>query len=93
MKRCPRCGFRDNPNWRGGRFDYNSEYMRFDTAKEQPELAEVVENLQDKPNFYPFAVGETIYYRRGTGGLYLYRVPKEDFRVKRERKNHKKVNK
>jgi len=45
--------------------------------------------LEGKANFEPVVVGEYIYYRRGTGGLYVYRVWKYEFRIPRERKLHK----
>ena len=88
MKVCPRCGFKDLLQWRGSRFDFNADYMRFDEAAAVPELRDVVTVLQDQANFVPYLQGAVVYYRRGTGGLYLYRVPKEDFRVPRERKKH-----
>jgi len=88
MKVCLNCGFRDNPLWRGSRFDFNADYMRFDEAMSQKELMQICDFLQDKGTFVPFELGPYIYYRRGTGGVYLYRVLKEDFKVPRERKKH-----
>jgi len=63
--------------------------MRFEEAMHQIELHDICEFLKDKDNFQPYDVGRYLFYRRGTGGLYLYRVLKEDFKVPRERKNHK----
>ena len=88
VKICPRCGYRDNLLWRHSRFDYNADYMRFEEASEQPELAEICKSLDDKANFYRVIVGPWSYYRRGKGGIYLYRVLNADFRVHRERKRH-----
>ena len=87
MKVCPNCGYVDRSQFRASRFDYDSEHMRFDEAAS--EVPQVVDALKDKPNFFPYSVGELIYYRRGTGGLWLYRVLKENFRIPRERKKHK----
>jgi hypothetical protein len=87
LKVCPCCNYIDRSQFRASRFDYDSEYMRFDESKS--ELPEVYEALKDKANFFPYAIGELVYYRRGTGGLWLYRVLKENFRVPRERKQHK----
>jgi len=88
MRVCPNCNFKDSIHWRHSRFDFNADYMRFDTAKNQPELKSVVHFLKDKGNFIPFHWGPFVFYRRGKGGLYLYRVEKEDFKVNRERKKH-----
>ena len=88
MKECPRCGFKDSPLWRHSRFDFNADYMRFEEAMRIKELHEICEFLKDKKNFVPFESGSYIFYRRGKGGLYLYRVLKEDFKVPRERKKH-----
>ena len=93
MRICPNCGFKDNPQWRHSRFDYNADYMRFDEALQDSFLRDICKVLMDKPNFEPHEVNGIVFYRRGTGGLYLYRVPKEDFRVNRERKIHRKVRK
>ena len=90
MQVCLKCGYRDNPLWRHSRFDFNADYMRFDESQKQEELKEVYEWLKNKDNFVPFFLGPYAFYRRGTGGLWLYRVLKEDFRVPRERKRHKK---
>lgn len=90
MKVCPICGFKDNPQWRHSRFDYNADYMRFDEALNDPDLNVICQFLKDKPNFVPYEINSICFYRRGTGGIYLYRVPKEDFRVPRERKTHQK---
>jgi len=68
--------------------------MRFDEAQAEsseynPEqLKQVCIALKDKANFVPFILGPYTYYRRGTGGIYLYRVLNEDFRMPRERKKH-----
>jgi hypothetical protein len=86
--RCPRCGFEDNPQWRNG-FDFKSEYMRFDEALNDACLKLICEKLKDKANFDPVDINGVLYYRRGSSGMFLYRVMKEDFRVPVERKNHK----
>lgn len=88
MTVCSKCGFRDNPLWRGSRFDFNAQYMRFEEALKQPELKQICEKLKDKKTFWPWKEKYYTYYRRGKGGLYLYRVPHEDFKVPRERKKH-----
>ena len=89
MKICPVCGFQDNLQWRSSRFDFDADYMRFDEAENDAALREVVEFLRDKGNFVPFIIGPYSFYRRGTGGLWLYRVLTENFRVPRERKSHR----
>lgn len=88
MKVCVKCGYRDNPLWRSSRFDLNAEYMRWEDAETAEELSPVVEALRHAANFAGFQLGPYIYYRRGTGGLWLYRVLPEDFKVPRERKRH-----
>jgi hypothetical protein len=87
MKVCPVCGHNDE-SWSHSRFDFNADYMRFDEAQNIPTLKEVYEFLKDKANFVPFKLGSYTFYRRGTGGLYLYRVLHADFKVPRERKKH-----
>ena len=84
---CPCCGevIRDNPFWRGSRYDFNADYMRFEDGEQQPELKEVCLALDDKANFDPLVVGPVTFYRRGKGGKWLYRVPNEDFRVETEK--------
>ncbi len=57
-----------------------------DFQKEYPALAAY---LNHAPNHTPIEENGNFYYRRGTGGLEVYRVAKEDFRMPRERKNHK----
>jgi len=64
--------------------------MRFDEAMATPELQEICQKLKDRKNFDAILVGPHKFYRRGTDGIYLYRVPKEDFKVPRERVRHKK---
>ena len=86
MRICPKCGYVDPPEWRHSRFDFNADYCRFDNAPQ--EVSHIVEILKDKKNFQPLAEGPCIYYRRGKGGIYLYRVSKEDFKIPRERKKH-----
>jgi len=87
MKVCPRCGFKDPDIWRHSRFDWNADYCRFDEFQtEYPELAKL---LEDKKNFEPVRDGDYIYYRRGTEGLYVYRVWKHEFRIPRERRLHR----
>jgi hypothetical protein len=88
MKVCPNCGCIERNQFRASRFDYDSEYMRYDEAENEPELTSVYQALQHANNFEPFPFGGYIYYRRGTGGLWLYRVLPENFRVHRERKRH-----
>ena len=89
MKVCPKCGYEEVLEWRNSRFDFNAEYMRIDEAETYPELNKIVQKLKDKKNFDPIYHGRYAYYRRGTGGLYLYRCLSEDFKVPRERKKHK----
>jgi hypothetical protein len=88
---CPCCGevIRDNPFWRGSRYDFNADYMRFEDGQQQPELKEVCEKLEDAENFEPLVVGPHTFYRRGKGGKWLYRVPSEDFRVETEKRKPK----
>ena len=88
MKICPNCGFKERVPWIGSRFDFNAEYIRYDEAQNFRELEQIRKQLKDKANFDRIVVGPYSYYRRGTGGLYLYRVLNEDFRVPRERKEH-----
>lgn len=88
MRVCPKCGYKEEVPWENSRFDYNAEYIRFDEAPLYPTLVKVLEALKDKPNFHPFEFKGLFYYRRGTGGIYLYRCLPEDFRVPRERKRH-----
>ena len=90
MRICPNCGFKDNFQWRHSRFDYNADYMRFDESLQDPFLHDICQFLKGKANFEPFEFNGVVFYRRGTGVLYLYRVPKEDFHVYRERKTHRK---
>jgi hypothetical protein len=86
--KCPKCGFEDNPQWRHSRFDFNADYIRFDEASADPFLLNICAKLKEKRNFEPFEFQGLVYYRRGTGGLWLYRCRKEDFKVPRERKKH-----
>ena len=88
MKICPSCGFQDNAQWRASRFDFDAEYMRFDEAENDPSLKHITQFLRNKCNFEPFVESPYTYYRRGTGGLWLYRVLSENFKVPRERANH-----
>jgi len=86
MKVCEKCGHVDNPLWRHSRFDYNADYMRWeDFQHEYPLLAN---SLKDKRNNEPIDCGEYYFYRRGTGGIEVYRVWKPDYKMPRERKNH-----
>jgi hypothetical protein len=91
MRVCPKCGYHDIEQLRHSRFDFNADYMRFDKGWNIPELTDVMKCLKDAGNFVPYQDGPYFWYRRGTGGLWLYRVLIEDFKVPRERKNHKKV--
>jgi hypothetical protein len=88
MKVCPSCGYTDNPYWRHSRFDYNADYMRYEDFREQfPNITQ-----SENSNIHnPLVLEGYTYYRRGTGGLEVYRVANEDFRMPRERKNHKAV--
>ena len=88
MKVCPQCGYREAVAWRHSRFDYNADYMRFDEATRILNLKQICEQLKNKGNFDRIIEGSYSYYHRGTGGLYLYRVLNEDFKVRRERKKH-----
>lgn len=86
---CPHCGtvIRDNPFWRGSKFDFNAEYMEYyQEAGSSLELVEVCKALVEAENFVPFVVGPNTFYRRGKGGKWLYRVPNEDFRVETEKR-------
>jgi hypothetical protein len=89
LRVCPRCGYRENPHWVHSRFDFNADYMPFEEAKRDPELKEICAALEGKRTYQPIEAGPYVYYRRGTGGAYLYRVLKEDFKVPRERIRHK----
>jgi hypothetical protein len=80
-----------HPQLRNSRFDFNARYIRFDEAQQIPEFKAIIEALAMAKNFEPYKVGNFIFYRRGTGGLYLYVVPECDFKVPRERKHHKSV--
>lgn len=86
MKICPKCGHKDPDEWRHSRFDYNADYCRFDDAPK--EVADVVEALKNAKTFEPFEKGAYTYYRRGKGGIWLYRVWTPDFKMPRERKKH-----
>jgi hypothetical protein len=89
---CPCCGaeIRDNPLWRGSRYDFNADYMDyFSEAGNSPELSDVFKALIGADNFVPFVVGPNTFYRRGKGGKWLYRVPNEDFRVETEKRKPK----
>ncbi len=88
---CPCCGevIRDNPLWRGSRYDFNADYMRFEDGQQQPELKEICEKLEEAENFEPLIVGPNTFYRRGKGGKWLYKVPNEDFRVETEKRKVK----
>ena len=88
MKICNKCGYREKTNWRGSRFDFNAEYIRFEEAKGNSETDHLFHGLKNRENHDPIFDKYYAYYRRGTGGIYLYRVPKEDFKIKRERKKH-----
>jgi hypothetical protein len=88
MKVCLKCGYRDHEQWRHSRFDFDADYMRIEEAREILELRKIVIELSFKNNFEPYIEGPYTYYRRGTGGIWLYRVLNENFRVPRERKNH-----
>ncbi len=88
MRTCPKCGYCDNPLWENSRFEFNAEYMRFEEAMQQPELEEVCLALVDAKNHEPLLLNQVVYYRRGTGGIELYRQSVQDFQVPRERKKH-----
>ena len=89
MKICPKCGFRDNPLWRHSRFDYNADYMSWEDF--QTEFPDVAKLLEGQRNHVPISLLGYVFYRRGTGGLQVYRVAKEDYKMPRERKNHRKT--
>jgi hypothetical protein len=89
MRKCPNCGFHDNPLWEYSRFEFNAEFMRFSEALNQPELEIVCLALADAPNHEPLVFDGLVYYRRGTNGIELYRQEIHDFQVSRERKRHK----
>ena len=76
MKICPNCGTRDGIYWRGSRYDFNADYCRSEEfAEMEPELAEVL------PDDMPLVDRPLVYYRRGTGKIWVYRVALEDFHV------------
>lgn len=86
MKVCPRCGYKDHDYWRHSRFDYNADYCTFEEFREiNPELAEKLKGMK---NFQPVEDEHYYYYRRGTGGNFVYRVWKPEFKVPRERVRH-----
>jgi len=86
MKVCPNCGYRDNPLWRHSRYDFNADYMRWEDALEQPELLDICNKLSKQPKGTIFVVGPYTFYRRGTKGLWLYRVANEDYKVQVEKR-------
>jgi hypothetical protein len=88
MKICPNCGYRETVPWIGSRFDFNAEYIKFEEAPNYKQIQLLAQQLQNRGNFDRIVIGPYSYYRRGTNGIYLYRVPNEDFKVHRERKNH-----
>ena len=77
-----------HPQLRNSRFDFNARYIRFDEAQQIPEFSAITFFLENSKNFSPCEVGDFTFYRRGTGGLWLYVVPTCDFKVPRERKIH-----
>ena len=88
MKVCPNCGHKDNPYWRHSRFEYNADYMRFeDFQQEYPYYAKLLEHAGNHEPIEDME-GLNFYYRRGTGGIEVYRVSKEDYKMPRERKDH-----
>jgi hypothetical protein len=78
-----------HPQLRNSRFDFNARYIRFDEAKQIPEFQAITIALKEPKNFVPYKVGNFVFYRRGSGSIWLYVVPECDFRVPRERKGHK----
>lgn len=88
-ERCKQLEILLHPQLRNSRFDFNARYIRFDEAQQIAEFQNITKALENAKNFQPFKVGNWVAYRRGTGGLFLYFVPECDFRVPRERKNHK----
>jgi hypothetical protein len=89
MKICIKCGYVDNVFWRHSRFDYDADYMRFDDAEQQPELKNICFLLREATNKEHISDKHYTYYRRGTGGIWLYRVLTTDYKMPRERKSHK----
>ncbi|MCJ7761055.1 hypothetical protein MUP59_07960 [Candidatus Bathyarchaeota archaeon] len=90
MRKCPICGFRDNPLWRSSRFELNADLMDWcDFQKEYPKSARLLENKKNHDPIESPEDPDCFLYRRGTGGCKVYRVPKEDFKVPRERVSHK----
>lgn len=88
-QRCKQLEILLHPQLRNSRFDFNARYIRFDEAQQVTEFQAICKALESAKNFEPYPVGEFTFYRRGTGGLWLYVVPTYDFRVPRERKSHK----
>ena len=82
MSLCPKCGHRDHPYWRTSRFEINA----FCCTK--AEFEEIEPELSDVLGDEPLVDGDFVYYRRGSAKAMVYRVPKWDYKVDRERKNH-----
>jgi hypothetical protein len=94
--KCPRCKELEillHPQLRNSRFDFNARYIRFDEAQQISEFQAITKALENAKNVEPYKVGNFVFYRRGTGSIWLYVVPECDFRVPRERKNHTRVEK
>ena len=93
LKVCLSCGYRDNALWRHSRFDYNADYMRYEEAliiedNDDEPIQTIAESLKNRKNHDAVLWGDYAYYRRGTGGIWLYRVAKEDYKMPREPKKH-----
>lgn len=81
MKKCPNCGLHDGLYWRGSRYDFNADYCRREEFLEmEPELSEALGENE------PLTDEDMVYYRRGTGKVWVYRVAIEDFKVSTEKR-------
>lgn len=70
--------------------------MRFEDAQataddEHENFVMITDVLEKAKNNEPVLFDDYYYYRRGKGGIWLYRVHKEDYKMPRERKKHNTV--
>jgi hypothetical protein len=81
MKFCPKCGFEDSIYWRHSRYDFNADYCR------REEFTEIEADLDMALGEYvPLIDEHYVYYRRGKGKIWVYRVAIEDFKVSTEKR-------
>jgi len=81
MKFCPKCGYEDSIYWRHSRYDFNADYCR---REEFPEIEPELDLALGEDE--PLVDGRYVYYRRGTGKVWVYRVALEDFKVSCEKR-------